>query len=142
MTIEFALAKDYAIDDDKAENGTWVPFKGGVEMKIRSFGSRKSRDVREEIERPHAVKISRNVASDELQEELAIEQIARAIVVDWRNVKDTAGADVPCTYDNRKELFGNKSMKGLLADIVQVALNQDTFNTDLDEETVKNLPTS
>ena len=142
MTIEFALEKDYAVDDDKSENGTWVPFKGGVEMRIRSFGARKSREVREEIERPHAVKISRDVAGDELMEELAIEQICRAIVVDWRGVLDASGEEIACTYDNRKALFSKKSMKALLADVVQVAINQDTFNADIDEETVKNLPTS
>lgn len=139
---KFALSRHYAYDEDRAEEGVWVPFKGDVEFKLRHFGSRKSRDVREDLERPHVAAIKRDAASEELMEELAIEQLARAIIVDWKGVKDMEGNDIPCTYDNRKALVSDKSMKALVAEIIQVAIDNETFNAGLDEELEKNSETS
>ena len=136
--VKFALEKDYAISKDKSEHGTWVPFKNGVKFKIRSFGSRASRDVREELERPHQSEIARDVVDQKVMEDIAREQVCRAIIVDWSGVKDVDGELVPFSYDNVKALFSSDTMDGLLAEVIQVAIDQKTFNADLDNDAVKN----
>lgn len=75
--------------DKTAENeGVWVDYGDGIQVKIRRVNCARSREYRRTLEKPYAKMMRSGDLPDSLSEELLNKQIAGVLVVDWKGVED------------------------------------------------------
>jgi hypothetical protein len=79
----------FATDASAEQDGKWFDFGPDAKIKLRSFTSQKSREVRRKLDKPY-VGITRagGTLSDEIQEDLLIKQMSQALIVDWRGFSE------------------------------------------------------
>jgi hypothetical protein len=74
----------FATDVESEETGKWFELGDKARIKLRSFQSKRSQEVREALEAPYlAMKRSGKGIPQGDQERLLIAQMAQAIVADW-----------------------------------------------------------
>jgi hypothetical protein len=132
------LYSRFSTDQNKEEAGVWVDFGDGVRIRIRRLNSRRSQEVRNELNRPHADTIRRGPLPSDVAEELMLRQIARGIISDWEGVDLGDGVSVPYTGENAYKLL--KDLPEIRDHILQVSSEADNFRAKVDEDTEKNLP--
>jgi hypothetical protein len=128
----------FKTDENKEEGGVWVDFGDGVKIKVRRLRSRKSLEVRKDLDKPFADQIRRGPLDDKVAEDLLIQQIAQGIIADWEGVDLGDGEIVPYTAGNAYTLM--KALPELRDSILQVSADAESYRAKVDEDTEKNLP--
>jgi hypothetical protein len=130
------IATAFAIDEDKAENGTWFPLTKEISVKLRRFKSVVSQKARTEFMKPYIGLTRRGQElPDATSLEILIKQMAKGVIVDWKGVK-AGDNELPCTYDNKVELL--TALPELRDTIFSLAIEIETFKPEQDEEGLKN----
>lgn len=133
------LMKKFAIDSDKEEGGAWTDFGDGIRVKIRRIKSKKSLDVRKELEKPYAADIRRGPLANDAAEGILNKQIAQAIVADWEGVQLEEGVDLPCTPANVMTVI--TALTEFRDAILAVSIDADSYRKQfLEDAVVANLP--
>lgn len=130
----------FKTDENKEEAGVWVDFGDGIRIKVRRLRSRKSVEVRKELDKPFADQIRRGPLDEATAEDLMLKQMAQGVIADWEGVDLGDGEVVPYTPDNAYKLL--KELPELRDDILRVCAEADNYRMNLDEAAEKNLPDS
>jgi len=127
----------FGTSESAAEDGKWFSFGKTISIKIRRFKSKKSRKVREELEAPYkrATKFGTSLP-DDVSEEITVEQIARAIIVDWKGVTDKQGNAVKYSPAAASELL--KALPEFKDAIIEISLSLDNYREEEKDEVEKN----
>lgn len=129
----------FSTDENKEEGGVWTDFGDGMRVKIRRLRSRKSMEVRKELEKPFADTVRRGALPDSVAEELLLKQMSRAIIADWEGIDLGDGVEVPYTIDNAYTAL--KKFSEFRENVLQVAMEADHYRTKVDEDAEKNSST-
>lgn len=127
----------FATSETAAEDGKWFKFGKTIEVKIRRFKSKVSRKVREELEAPYkrATKFGATLP-DDVSEEITLEQIARAIIVDWKGVPDKQGNLIKYSPAAAMEML--KALPEFKDAVIEISMNLDNYRDDEKDEAEKN----
>lgn len=122
-------------DTTAEEEGRWFKNIYGndskIDVKLRRLTSRKSIEARRRLEKGYRKYLKNGEMSDEIADQILIEQLADAILVDWRNIK------VPENVDGKKVLvelpYSKEAAKMLLTKlpnfrIAILGMSQDIDN--------------
>lgn len=112
-----------AFDETKQEDGEWFEFEG-AEFLIASVESPKFIRTYERLQKPY--KKSRSEISQETSLKLICEALADAVLLDWRNVYQSA-AKKPVEYSKetaKQALIKNKKLREF---VTEVAAEQDNY---------------
>ena len=85
--------EQFATDKKAEQDGRWFDMGPDSRIKLRSFTSQKSKEVRRDLETPYAAILRNGSLSDEINEDIATKQMAQAIIVDWENFQDVVVDD-------------------------------------------------
>lgn len=140
MTVSKKLLNRYSTDVNLEENGVWVDFGDGIRIRVRRIRSKKSLEVRKELERPYTSDIRKGPLPESTMETLLLQQMAHALVVDWEGIVDDNEQPIPCTPDNITEVMA--VLTDLRDEVLQVSISADSYRTRLDEEALTNLMTT
>lgn len=126
------LEKNGVILRYELENGEKVLFK------IKRSGVRNSewRRLYNELMRPREDETLKGEMSEEESKFLLSEIYARSVVVDWKNVKDAEGVDVPFTTESCIELF--RFIPDLFQLIIRDSGDKSNFREAQVQQTIKN----
>lgn len=138
MALKTNLRKQFKTDKDKEENGIWVDFENGIRIRVRRLSSQASLNARKEAEKPYVVKVRSGKISDEIAEEIAIQQLARGVIADWEGITDENDEAVPYTPDAAYEILKDDDLKEFRAELIQISLDRDTFKADADKDALGN----
>jgi hypothetical protein len=130
----------FATDASREEEGVWVDFGDGIEVKVRRLSSKISRDVRKRLEKPHAEAIRRGPLPESLAEDILNRQLAEAIISDWKGVDDDNGQPLACTVENKIAIL--KALPEFRDEIVSISIERDNYKAALNEDAEKNSSTS
>lgn len=130
----------FATDESREEEGVWVDFGDGIEVRIRRLSSKVSRDVRKRLEKPHGEAIRRGGLPEGVAEDILNRQIAEAVIAEWRGVDDEAGNALPCTVENKLRVI--KALPEFRDEVLSVSIERDNYKAALNEEAEKNSSTS
>lgn len=152
--MTFNLYKQFKTDENLEEQGIWVDFEGGVSIRIRRLSSQASVDARSEASKPYTTQIRRGALPDEVAEKIAIQQLARGVVADWKGIQkrleDEAGkpvldedgkvqwVDIPYTAEAAVEILSDENLEEFRGEIFQIAMNRDAFKSQDDDEALGN----
>jgi hypothetical protein len=131
----------YGTDLDLEENGVWVELMKGAEFKICAFGNKAHKKILERLRKPYAAQIRRGTLDEDIDENIHVQAIAKTILVDWKGeaiVDPDTLKPMKYSYDNALKLLRDERLKRLKGQIVNVALEQETFKLTEEEESVKN----
>lgn len=117
----------YTTDKSAEEDGQWVDYGDGLEVKLRRLNSVKSREVRRKLEKPYAKQFRGQDMPDSISEMILNNQLAKAIVVDWKGVPNPEDAEkpLPCTEENVLRMV--QDYPDFREDILAAAMERATF---------------
>jgi hypothetical protein len=122
---------DFLRDEEREEGGVWVEIAEGLEIKIAALGSVKFEQHLRRISKRHRVAARRGVLSEETAEDLMKQAMARHVVLDWRNLQDEDGSDVP--YSEAAALEYLRSSRKFFRLVRDIATDEATFRADAEE---------
>lgn len=132
----------YSTDKTAEEDGQWVNYGDGLEVKIRRLNSAKSKEVRRRLEKPYVKQFRGADIPDSIQEMLLNQQLAKAIVVDWKGVPDPENPDKPlaCTEENILSMI--QQFPDFRDDILTASMERATFQREDQKAAEGNSPSS
>ena len=126
--------------DKNLESGDGVSLDyPGFSITIRRAGGSNvdfSRVLSEKL-RPYRKKLDKGTMDDKVSEKILLETYAETVVINWKNVKDRKGHDMPCTAHNCVKLFTD--LPDLFRDVQDQANDYKLFLEDQEELEEKNL---
>lgn len=128
----------FKTDENREEGGVWVDFGDDVRIKVRRLRSRKSLDVRKELEKPFADQIRRGPLGDKVAEDLLLQQMSQGIIADWEGVDLGDGILVPYTPTNAFKLL--KELPELRDSILQISADADSYRAKVEDAGEKKSP--
>lgn len=125
-----SLVIGHKIKDD----GVWKKF-GDAEIKIARAGSNEHLRISEDIHKPYKKQIDRGTLPRVTQRALLLETVARALILDWKNVADPEGNEVP--YSVEAAMQALEFVPDLADFVVDTASDVATFYDDEVKKTAK-----
>lgn len=140
MSTDFAdrFFTDHAME----EEGVWVDFGQGLEVKIRRADSRRSREVFRRLYKPYRkMEEAGNAIPHDDEILIRAKWTAQALVADWKGVTDRKGKAVKFDPENLKPaidlLVDARDFQKLINDFAD---EQETFRAQAVEAATKNSP--
>lgn len=136
------FANRFFTDHDREEEGVWVDFGQGLEVKIRRSDSRRSRDVFRRLYKPYRkMEEAGNPIPHDDEILIRAKWTAQALVADWKGVTDRKGKAVKYDSENLKAaidlLVDARDFQKLINDFAD---EQETFRAATVEAAAKNSP--
>ena len=104
----------------REREGVWVKYQEG-ELKIARMGNPLNKRVFNRLRAPYKRAIERGTLSDEQQAQILARTYAESLLLDWRNMTDAAGSEVPYSVD-------------LATDVLMVDMDLREFVTQVAQE--------
>lgn len=135
----------FETNESKEVKGVWFAFdpdpKAEGFLLARAGGSNKNYDMTLAAKmRPYSRLIQMNAKNPdqktmEVIEKISLETFVEAVLLDWRNVKDKEGNEIPFSKENALELF--TKMKSLWRDLLEQAQSTAPYK-DAEDDNSKN----
>lgn len=111
-------------------DGVWLRWRVDIEIKLRST---RTPAVRDRLRKIGARLLSGGTSQ---RDEENLKRIyARHVIVDWRNIQDASGAQVPYSHDTAYNLLANPKLVSLWEWVIEQANSRANFQaTEEDEE--------
>ena len=78
-------------DLDKERNGTWVPYQGGIRLKLARLGNPNYREASARIIDARKVQLNTKELTEEQMLDVQKEAASQTVLLDWENVEDDNG---------------------------------------------------
>lgn len=125
-------------DVDKETNGVWVDFALGIRLKIARARNPKYTEFLRNLVEPKRQDIRDDKMDIEDFSDLLLKVRAKTILLDWENLEDEIGNQIPYSYEKALELFRNPELKDFYKFVTTIAEDADQFKKDLTKESEKN----
>lgn len=119
--------------DEKAEvEGVWIPYNSGLEVKVARFGNKKMQKHLRKQNTGHRT-YGKNL--DDVSDEEVIELIADFILLDWKNLKDEDGKNLPYSRENAIRAL---KIKDFREEILEISMDRERYRIQKIENASKN----
>ncbi|MBS3648867.1 hypothetical protein KEU06_09635 [Pseudaminobacter sp. 19-2017] len=140
------FSDNYSHDKTAAEEGTWAPIGGGIEVKVRSFESAHTRALRKKLNEPYAalLRLGKDIPEDD-QNEIFIKLISHSSMIDWNLTEGTGEKDangkeierpIPFSAEIAEKYLRDEPQ--FLRDVITVLTSTETFKKRARELDAKN----
>ncbi|MDJ0952488.1 MAG: hypothetical protein QNJ81_02295 [Acidimicrobiia bacterium] len=124
---------------DKEESGVWATWRGS-QFLIASSGAMKFQRLFQRLQRPHRKAIDKNDLDPSVQVRLMATAMSQALILDWKDVVDSKGEQVPFSQDTAfKVLSKNSEFRDFISEFATEISN---FVTEEKEELGKSVEKS
>lgn len=113
--------------NDSISQGVWLEY-GGSQFLVAHSSNLKFQRVFTRLQAPHRSKIEKGILDPEISRRIMCDAFSQAIVLDWKNVIDADGNDVPFSKDMAREALSNNP--DLLEFIQEVSSNLANFRNE------------
>jgi hypothetical protein len=111
----------YDTDIRTIDEGVWVPFDGSS-FRIAHISNVKFQRSVARLQQPHRKKIEAGTMDPGQSKELACRALSEAVLLDWKDVINAAGEQVPYTPEHGFEaLMKNPEFRDFVSDVAQNA---------------------
>lgn len=123
---------------DKENEGVWVDFAEGIELKIARARNPKYAELLRTLVEPRKVEIRKDKLDLKDFADILLEVRAKTVLLDWKNIEDAEGNSVSYSPEKATEYFKNPELKDFYNFVVAISENADQYKKDLIEEAGKN----
>lgn len=93
---------------DKEESGVWAPWRGSSFL-IASSGADKFQRLFQRLQRPHRKAIDKGNLDPKLQVDMMAKAMSEALILDWKDVTNNSGEDVPFSVQTAFDVLRKNS---------------------------------
>lgn len=130
-------------NEKKANEGVWVEWQSGIMLLIAKTGNQRYRDfVRAKMQTggPKKLRTSAlDILEDERMQGIVREGVARFVLLDWKDVQDDDGNELPYTWEEGVRAFDE--FPELLEDVLGFANKSQNFRDEEIEDAAGNSET-
>jgi len=123
---------------EKEIDGVWVDFAMGIQLKIARARNPKYQELLRKLIDPVRVEIRDDKLDIKDLNNIILEVRAKTILLDWKNIEDKDGKDIPYSPEKAIEFFKNPELKDFYTFVVTISENADQYKKDLIESSEKN----
>lgn len=91
---------------DKITQGAWVEF-GGSKFLVCHSSNLKFQRTFARLQQPHRSKIEKGTLDPAISKEIVCKAFSQALILNWEDVVDSEGADVPFSTESAYEALTN-----------------------------------
>lgn len=128
----------YETDVELELEGVWVELTKDIKVKVAALGNRKHQEAIEKFTKPYRSQIRSKTISSEVEEDLHVKAICKAVLVDWEGVTDKEGNKLDYSFENAYKLLSDPSLKRFKSDIIYLAKEAETYKNNELEQSSKN----
>lgn len=125
-----------SFSEEKKVNGVWKKIDGSEsEFLIGSTSNFAFQREFNRLQKPHQKRIKNDNLDPKTSLDLVCEALSKTVLLDWKNVIDGSGKKVKFSHEVAKQaLLKNEDLREF---VQEVALNNDNFQADLEEDEAK-----
>lgn len=128
------LKKDFSTNKKLEDEGVWIDIGDGAKLKIARAGNKQANAVSKQLAKPYMAQIQYGKLSDEVATQIAVEVMAKAILLDWKGIQYD-GQEMPYNTDNAIKIL--TELPDFRDYVSQVANERKTFQREIDEAITK-----
>jgi hypothetical protein len=121
---------DFKTDLKAEEEGVWVPYGGGFEVKLGRIGNRRFKEFMMKKGKPHMRKLSSGSMDLDIADTLMRDAIAETILLDWKGLLDDDGKPIPFSKEEAKKAL---AIEDFYKEIFAMAQERELFSLKDDE---------
>lgn len=126
-------------DVAKSEEGVWCEVGEGFEIKVARLGHPKYQAYLAKLSKPHAKQIRREgLGAAEVLREIQRKATAKYLLLDWRNLHDDEGNEIPFSEEKALEILGNPEYEEFFDIVLEHAQDVELFRAENAEESAGN----
>jgi len=125
-------------DLDKERNGAWVPYQGGILLKLARLGNPNYRDAIARIIDERKVQLNVKELSEEQMLDVQKEAASETVLLNWENVDDGQGKPIPYSSATALEWFRDPELWRLWNFILYESAGEEHFRKALIEDAAGN----
>ena len=123
---------------EKENNGVWVDFAEGIQLKIARASNPKYKELLRDFMEPKRKDRREDKLDLEDLATLFIEIRAKTILLDWKNIEDNDGKSIPYSSEKAMEFFKDPELKDFYDFVVVVSESANHYKKDLIKDSEKN----
>lgn len=127
-----------ATDMEKAESGVWLGYDSGIEIKVARWGNKKHQQYTQQLLKPHLSVVRGKNAEPTLLDDIDRQAAAKYVLLDWKNIQDDNGLDIPYSAEKALEIFRDPAFEDFYRFVVSVSMNRENYRLDLQKDAEKN----
>jgi hypothetical protein len=133
-----SIYKSFKTDPDVEKKGVWLDYPDGVSILVARAGGANKTFIKamERVYKSHKHAFETGRMDRDVANKLSVEIYAKTVVLDWKNVTDEHGVELPFTYDNVVKVLTD--LPDLFTDIQTQAQEQSYFLESVRADSAKN----
>lgn len=147
ITLDFeVLKKESGIDIDKTTDGVWQEIQTipGCTMKIAQMPNKKYDNYLDRtLRKKYRKQIQRGTLDDKIRDSYVCIGMSKHIIKDWKNMpgknEDGESCSVPFSEEAALQLLQDESLSLIREEIVNHAIDENSYRLEYVEESKKNL---
>lgn len=136
-----AKLNELKTDVKKETNGMWLDFALGIRLKIARARNPNYQELLRELTEPHRSDLRKDQVEQKVIDATAdiLKQVrAKTILLDWENIEDEKGVEIPYSPEKALEFFRDPELKDFYSFVVISSEDRDNFKKNLVEDSEKN----
>lgn len=129
---------EFKTDENLEETGVWVDIDGtpdGTQLLVARLYNDNFNDLFDRKTKAHRSRIQRGKFPIAKQREIMRECMAETVLLDWKNLKDDAGKNIPYSRAKATEFLALRDFNEL---VTEIASTMETFRAEEKEKDTKN----
>lgn len=123
----------------KEEDGVWVDFIMGIELKIARSRNPKYQELLRKLVEPQRKDIRDDKLTIDELADIVLQVRAKTVLLDWKNIEDSDGKAIPYSPEKAAEFFRDPELNDFYTFVVAISENADQYKKDIIKDSEKNL---
>jgi hypothetical protein len=128
---------DIAIDTEKTNEGVWA-FYRGFGFKIARYANKNYQAFVQQLMKSILPTVRGNNADPEKLEDIDKQAAAKYLLIDWKDLQDETGKDIPYSYEKALEIFRNPEHEDIFRFVTNFSVNVENYRRDIQKDSEKN----
>lgn len=125
-------------DQEKSENGVWVPFTDGLKILIARAGNAECKKMTARLQKPLEKRIRKGLVEDSVLSDIAKKVTAKHIILDWENLEDDDGEEIPYSPEKAYELISDPENEIFYNWVLEASVDEMNFRKESKEDELGN----
>lgn len=135
MTTEVDIFNDFAVNENAAVDGVWVPYRGDIEFLIAKAGNKNFRKQAQVVFKRHGRLLDQGGEAAEAKgKELLVDLMAKTVLLGWKGTVKFQGAALEYSVDNAKKLLAQDGFRDWVDTQAKDEANYKAVQDEADEK--------
>lgn len=125
-------------DPNKESQGVWIDYEDDIKLKLGRMNSPAFEKFVADRQATSIGRFRRVKQSDAERDKLVEEAVASTIILDWKNIQDDSGNDIPYSKEKALEFCRDPGLRDFYRFVLIEASQADNFKKEILEQAAGN----